>query len=345
MSTATPVRVAVIGCGANGTHHARYLASTGRSKVVLVCDVDASRAEALAAETGARAVTETEQVLHASDVDAVWICTHHDSHRTLAIRTAQSGKHVFIEKPLALTIEDCTAMVDALETAGVLATVGFKFRFFPAVMAAHSYISAPLMTIAHVVDDEWPEDHWANHPTKGGGNVLSEGVHIMDLVVHLHNALPVRIHAEGGRLMHPDAANPDHAVITMAFPDGSIATVAIGESGQSPLTSKFGVQMSDGQRSLNLHNRLTALEMRDKQGRRSHQDEREVGVDAINDAFIGSIVSGTPPSCGPRDGLRATALILAAFESIRSGVPVDLTCPPFGPAVGHSGQSEKKENQ
>ncbi|MEZ5276510.1 MAG: Gfo/Idh/MocA family oxidoreductase [Opitutaceae bacterium] len=335
MSSTKPIRAAVIGCGHIGTQHAQFLAQTSRSTLKWVADVSADAVRQLAEATGTSATTDPEDIFRDPEVDAVWICTHHDSHRSLAIRAAEAGKDVFIEKPLALTIEDATAIVEAVETAGVRATTGFKFRHYPAVILARSFMPKPLMTLAHVVDDEWPEGHWANDPTRGGGNVLSEGVHILDLVSHLHRGPPVRLYAEGGRLMHTKAFNPDHAVITLTFPEGAIAAVAIGESGQPPLTSKFGIQMSDGRRSLNLHHRLTALEMRGPEGNASHHDPGEVGIEAIDAAFLDALIHGTTPSCTARDGLRATALVLAAFESMNRRTPIDLTRPPFVDVMRH----------
>ena len=337
VSVSIPIRAAVIGCGHIGTEHARFLAASDRSVLKWVCDVSESAARNLASATGATAATDPSVLFDDHEVDAVWICTHHDSHRPLAVRGAGAGKHLFIEKPLALTLEDAGAIAAAVESAGVRATTGFKFRFYPAIGAARSFMPHPLMTLAHVIDDEWPADHWANHPTRGGGNVLSEGVHILDLVTHLHRGPPVRIYAEGGRFMHPDALHPDNAVLTLTFPDGSIAAVAIGESGQPPLTSKFGLQMSDGRCSLNLHHRLTALEMRGPDGTSTYREPAETGINAINEAFLGSLIEGSAPTASVRDGLRATALVLAAFESIERRAPVDLTHPPYAAAVGHPG--------
>jgi predicted dehydrogenase len=134
--------------------------------------------------------------------------------------------------------------------------------------------------------------------------------------------------------MHPDGFNPDHAVLTLTFRDGSIAAVAIGESGQPPFTSKFGVQMSDGARSLNLHRRLNALEMRGPDGQSSHHEAEEAGISAIDTAFLDALIEGTAPQCTAADGMRATALVLAAFESIKRRAPVDLTQPPFAAATG-----------
>lgn len=334
MSSNQPIGAAVIGCGHIGTQHAGFLADSKRARLELVCDLSGEAVDRLAAQVGAIPTTRVSEVLDHPDVDAVWICTHHDTHRDLAVRAAEAGKHVFIEKPLALSLADCAAIVEAVENAGVTAMTGFKFRFYPALIAAHLFLPDPVITTAHVVDDLWPEGHWANDPVKGGGNVLSEGVHIIDLVTHLHHGPPVRLHAEGGRLVHKDGANPDHAVLSMTFADGSIASIAIGESGQPPHASKFGIQMSGHQKSLNLFDRLTALMTRGPDGIEMHRDSKEADVDAIDDAFLQALISGKESPCNARDGQRATALILAAFQSIRTGLPVDLTRPPFAAAVG-----------
>jgi predicted dehydrogenase len=93
-------------------------------------DVRREAATALAGEfEGAYAAEDVARVLRDDSVDAVLICTHHDSHAPLAIAAAQAGKHIFVEKPLALTVEECRQVEEAAARAGVQVMIGFKMRF------------------------------------------------------------------------------------------------------------------------------------------------------------------------------------------------------------------------
>ena len=96
-----------------------------------------------------------------------------------------------------------------------------------------------------MMDARWPDDFWANDPLKGGGNVLSQGCHTMDLVCHLNGAKPIRIFAEGGNYTHHGKDIIDNMVATIRFDNGAVATVAQGDSGQTPFVSKFSFQVTD----------------------------------------------------------------------------------------------------
>ncbi len=91
-------------------------------------------------------------------IDAVYICTYHDTHSTLAIQAAEPGKHIMMEKPLALTLAECDAVGNAVEKSGVKAMTGFKMRYDPSVAKVREFIPSPVMTIAQMMDSCWPDD-------------------------------------------------------------------------------------------------------------------------------------------------------------------------------------------
>jgi predicted dehydrogenase len=328
------IRAAIVGCGSYGAEHAAFLAAAPGVRLQAVADVDADRAGDFQGKFGAGYGTaDTARIWADPEVDAVWICTQHDAHAPLAIAAAAAGKHVFVEKPLALSLAECDRIVEAVGRAGVIAMTGFKFRFFPAVQAARAFLPRPMLTVAHVIDDRWPEEFWANDPVLGGGNVLSEGCHIVDLVLHLHPAPAVRVYAEGGNRHHPSRAIVDTAALTIGFADGAVANVAIGDVGQPPHASKFALQQSDGQRSFSLHRRLNALVTRADRQVTEHPVHAEAGAAVIDAAFLNALAEGLPSPCPVQAGRRATALLLAAIESLRTHQAVDLTQGPFAAAM------------
>jgi myo-inositol 2-dehydrogenase/D-chiro-inositol 1-dehydrogenase len=330
VSNSRIIRAAIIGCGAYGAEHARFLSGEPAATLRAAVDIDAARAEDFRHKFGAvYATTDVARLWADPEIDAVWICTQHDAHVELAIAAAAAGKHVFVEKPLALTLTECDLAVAAFDSAGVVGMTGFKFRFFPAVQAARAFLPRPMLTVAHVIDDCWPEEFWANDPVKGGGNVLSEGCHMVDLVLHLHPAPVVRVYAEGGNRQHPKRDIVDTAALTLAFADGAVANVAIGDVGLPPYASKFALQQSDGQRSFSLHQRLNALVTRADKKVTEHPIHPEAGVAAIDTAFLQAIAEGARSPCPIRAGRRATAVLLAALESLRSHRSIDLTAAPY----------------
>lgn len=334
MSTPRVIRVAIIGCGSYGAEHAKFLATFAGVKLVAVADLDAARAEDFKQKYGAGYATgDVAKIWADREIEAVWICTQHHTHAPLAEAAAAAGKHFFLEKPLALTLADCGRIVAAVERAGVTASSGFKLRFFPAVIAARAFLAKPTLTVAQVIDDHWRSDFWANDPVQGGGNVLSQGCHIVDTVLHLHPTPPVRVYAAGGNRHHPTRDIVDTAAITLTFADGAVASIAVGDCGVSPHASKFALQQSDGARSFSLFNRLNSLMTREDKKITEHPAWPEEGTAVIDRAFVAALADKKPSPCSIRSARRTSAVVLAAIESIRTGRVVDLTAAPWAAAI------------
>jgi predicted dehydrogenase len=321
----TPIQVAIIGCGSIGETHAQCLMQIPGVKIRTFCDLDEDRARSLCTLfNGQMVTTDPDHVFTDDAIDAVYICTHHDTHSSLAIRAAGAGKHVMIEKPLALTLRECYNVGNAVEKSGIRLMTGFKMRYYPSVARVREFIPSPVLTIAQMIDARWPDDFWANDPQRGGGNVLSQGCHTMDLVYFLNQSEPVRIYAEGGNFTHPGCDIIDNIVATIQFANGRIASIAQGDSGQTPFVSKFSFQITDGMKSAHLRNRLKTATMFDGQETKQHEDPDEYGFLEESRDFVRSLIEDADPPITYRDGLRATLLVLKAIESVKSGQPQTL---------------------
>ncbi|MFZ9683072.1 MAG: Gfo/Idh/MocA family protein, partial [Cephaloticoccus sp.] len=185
----------------------------------------------------------------------------------------------------------------------------------------------------HVIDDHWPSDFWANDPVQGGGNVLSQGCHILDTVLHLHAAPPVRVYAAGGNRHHPTRDIVDTAAITLTFADGAVANISVGDVGVPPHASKFALQAGDGARSFSLFNRLNSLMTRADGAITEHPAWPENGAEVIDAAFIAAVAAGGPSPVTVHSARRTTAVVLAAIESIKTGRVIDLNAPPYAAAM------------
>jgi len=125
------VRLAVLGCGGMGASLARAASTLDLATVTHAYDPQADRARALAEELGAQASSELDTALAAEDVDAVFVAGPNYTHRDLTVRAAHAGKHVFCEKPMALSVQHCREMIAACEAAGVKLMVGQVLRYLP----------------------------------------------------------------------------------------------------------------------------------------------------------------------------------------------------------------------
>lgn len=175
-----------------------------------------------------RTTTDTASVYGDPDIDTVVITTRHDSHARLVERSLAAGRNVFVEKPLCLTLDEL-AEIEALY-ARLVATgahprvmVGFNRRFAPQIVRVRellSAVSAPKAFVMTVNAGILPADHWTQDPEVGGGRIIGEGCHFIDLLRHLSGSPIVSHHAT--RL--PGGAG-DTATIQLEFADGSTGTV------------------------------------------------------------------------------------------------------------------------
>ncbi len=182
------MNVGVIGCGLIG----RRRAAVGRElgdQIVIVADVDASRARQVAQENGCAWTTRWQDVIERDDVDAVVVSTVNQVLAPVTIVACEAGKHVLCEKPLGRNAGEAQQMVEAARLGGVLLKTGFNHRHHPAIWRAHELCSqaviGPLMFIRAVYghggrpgyEKEWRADA----DLAGGGELLDQGVHIVDL--------------------------------------------------------------------------------------------------------------------------------------------------------------------
>lgn len=175
----------------------------------------------------ARATTDLSQVFDADDIDVIVIATRHDSHAALACRGLESGKHVYVEKPLALSHDDVDRVIAAWESRPSdkrsLLTVGFNRRFAPHVVRMKTLLAAecgPKAIVITVNAGQLPAGHWTQDADIGGGRILGEGCHFVDLARHLA-AAPLERQA----IEMLGSPGGDSAAITLGFADGSLAAI------------------------------------------------------------------------------------------------------------------------
>ncbi len=330
---AKTVQLALIGCGGNGRGHAVRSLQIDGVRMRAFADVREPAATAMAEEFDcAYATTDVARIFRDDSIDAVLVSTHHDSHPALAIAAAEAGKHVFVEKPLALTVEDCERIEAAVSRAGVQLMVGFKMRFMPVVQEVHRLLPRPVLLVGQMMDNRWPDTSWAQDPRTGGGNVLSQGVHNLDLLYYLAaSGEPESIYAAGGTLTHQGTEVIDNVFGVIRFRNGCVASLLNGDAGSPPFTSKFFYEVFDGARTATLYDRchsarLTGGEPTELRAAEAFAGEDPEGFVQELREFVECVRENRPPIIGAtgKDGTRATRLALAAFASVRSGEVVRL---------------------
>lgn len=315
------IGLALVGAGsfARSTHLPNLRASR-TFKLRAVVSGGASASQIAASEGAALATTDLQAALADPTVQAVLIATRHHLHADEATAAARAGKHVFVEKPLALTVADCQRMVDEASEARVLLTVGFNRRLAPSAIslrAALERVSGPRTMIFRVNAGAIPQKHWLNDPKEGGGRLLGEGVHFIDFLCGLVDQPPVLISAQGT----PDG---QEFALTLRFPDDSLGMVLYTARGDVTFPKeRVEVFAGKGVAVLDDFRTLTFSGMPGK----ALKGAQDKGHRALLENFGAAIRGDAPLAISGLDGLRATAIALAAAESMRTGQVVPLSLP------------------
>jgi predicted dehydrogenase len=325
------IRVGVVGVG----NFARTVLLPAIRKVPqlyprLLCSAKGLSAYHTGDKLGFEAVTADEdEAFAADDVDLVFIATRHDQHARQVVKALKARKHVFVEKPLALTAEEISAIEAALAACSdpkPLLMVGFNRRFSPAAKSVLDFfreVSEPLTVSIRFNAGAIPANHWTQADEVGGGRIVGEACHALDLATYLTGSVPVRVFAESiGGTTAPKITD-DQCFITVRHGNGSISSVGYLSGGDKAFPKErvevFGggrVAVIDDFRDLTM-----CVRGKIKKRKGLYQDK---GHAAEIREFAGALLHGQPSPI-PWEDLRAVSLAsLLAVRSIRESMPFDV---------------------
>ena len=222
--------VGLLGFGAIGAEHARALRETAGLHLVAVCDRDPARASvALASDPQARVHDSAEQLLDDPDVEVVVISTPPDSHAYWAMAALERGKHVVVEKPMALTTRECDALIERARRDGLALSVYQNRRFDPDYTVIRDAVRAGrLGEVFHVETFVGgyghPCNYWHSDATVSGGALFDWGSHVIDQVLDLLDGDVDSVTAINHKRVWHDVTNADHSRMTLHFEGGREAT-------------------------------------------------------------------------------------------------------------------------
>lgn len=258
--TRTQLGVGVIGAGAFARGVLMPLLAREAS-IVAVANAGGLSAHAAAARFGARiASTDADAVIDDPAVDAVVVATRHNTHADYAIRALDRGKHVFVEKPLALDAGELEAVRCAAEKSSGVLMVGFNRRFAPLGLELAAAVGRPAPVVAtyRVNAGRLPRSHWTHDPEIGGGRIVGEVCHFVDFLSFLCGGAPTAVTARAiGGGSEP---REDNVAATLAFADGSVGVVVYTSLGDPSLAKErievlgeAGAATLDDFRKLSIH--------------------------------------------------------------------------------------------
>jgi myo-inositol 2-dehydrogenase / D-chiro-inositol 1-dehydrogenase len=327
------VKVAVLGAGRIGTMHAGLLATQPEVSQLVVHDVDAARATALANALGAGLAASAEAAI--AEADAVVIAASTIAHAELVRLAIEAGKPAFVEKPLAFDLADTVTLVERAEAAGAVVQVGFQRRFDPAYVEARRLLHAGelgrLSLVRLIAHDHTPPPD-AYIPTSGG-LFRDSSIHDFDAIRWLTGQEVVEVYAAGSVRNFPIFAeydDVDTAAVILTLADGTIGVLS--QTRQDPRGYDVRMELvgSKDVVAVGLDERtpLRSLEPGappSGQGWDSFLDRFEAAYRAELLAFLRVARGELQSPCTARDGLEAMRISIAATVSRAEHRPVLLT--------------------
>jgi UDP-N-acetyl-2-amino-2-deoxyglucuronate dehydrogenase len=338
------VKFALIGCGRVSGKHADAIASTPGARLVAVCDIDVARARALGTKLGVPWFADMDELIaRVPEIDVVSILTPTGHHCQHTIRLARHGKHVLVEKPMALRIEDGEEMIHACDRAGVHLFVVKQNRHNPPVVRLREAVDAGrfgkiVMGTARVRwcrrQDYYDQDAWRGTWELDGGVLANQASHYVDLLVWMLGRVESVVAMTAKRLANIEAE--DTAAALLRFESGAVgiieattATRPIDLEGSLSILGERGAVVIGGFAV----NELATWNFDKREPGDPELEARSIpttnvyglGHRAVIENVVATLANSAAPSVDGREGLRSIEVIDAIYRAARSGREVKLT--------------------
>ena len=324
------IRVGMVGAGWIAQEHRRVLCSMGGAELAAVCDIDLERAGVLAAGTGAQTYSDWRDLLDREDLGALFVCTPPRSHRDPAVAALSHGLPVYLEKPIARTLEDAADIVAAAGGTGTVCAIGYQWHALdllgelPGLLAGQQVGLLVGTNIGPTQSRPWFTDMRA-----GGGNLLERGSHHLDLARAVAGEV-VAVQAGASRVRLARGAGEagdidDALTIMLELASGALATVVVawtrpgqpGTYGMDIIASEATLRLAlDPDFTLSGVNRGEPV----TRTAATHPFERSVRrfLDAVRDRDPAAV------ACTPPDATATLAVAVAAERALQTSRAVQV---------------------
>ena len=352
------IKTAVIGCGKVGHFHARAFQACPESELVACLGRDMKKTEEFAAIYGIRAFTDLESMVRETGVQAVSICTPHPNHADIAVRCCELGLHIAIEKPLAASLEDCDAIIEAAKKNNVVGTTICQRRFYKPAQRVKKAIDdgklgKPILGTVNMLGwrdmNYYHSDPWrGTWKGEGGGVLINQAPHQIDLLLWYMGEVE-ELYGMWDTLNHPELEVEDTAACVIRFKNGAIGNIVVSNSQNPALFGNVRVHGSNGA-SVGVQtdggamfiagvsgiaeppvndiwtvegeaDQLEAYKAADREFFTSVNSTDYFHTEQLSD-FLKAIQNGTSPLITLEAGRQTVELITGIYRSMRDGKPI-----------------------
>lgn len=306
-----------------------HLRNTNEATLVGVCTSNGLNAKNVARNFGFQfATTEPQEIVGKDSIKAVFIASRHNYHACYTVDALKAGKHVFVEKPLALTIEELKKVQKAYNslTKPAIVMIGFNRRFAPHTQQVKRFFEnavSPYVMNYRVNAGFIPKTHWTRDPVEGGGRIIGEVCHFIDLMQFVSGSVPTKVFAEPLSIGGAASQDDDSIVITIKFQDGSIGTITYLANGDSSVpkerlevSSTGRTAVIDNFQTLSLYQQGKRRDFKFSSVEKGHREEVK--------AFLHAIQNGAPSPIAFDSILTTTLTTFKIVESLQVGASVTL---------------------
>ncbi|MGI8897486.1 MAG: bi-domain-containing oxidoreductase [Pyrinomonadaceae bacterium] len=321
------LRVALVGAGNLARWaHLPNLRKIPNATLQAVYSTNGARGKSYARRFGAAyCCSDYEEILRDPDIDVVLILSRNQHHASQTVAALRAGKHVFLEKPMALTEEECREIYRAVEETGKQLTVGFNRRFAPFYLAQKKYLArrtGPAVINCRVNSPGISGSYWMADPSTGGA-ILGEACHFADLMYWLLESEPVSVSAYSLPTNKTEPIGQNNIVASFRFADGSIGNLTYCTVGSK---TSAGERVEVFAQGLGLVTEdFKSLSLNTDVRRSDSSWWAEKGYRAQLEAFLDSLRGIITPQVTVKDGARATIVCLRMLESARLKTPTEIT--------------------
>lgn len=309
--------VAVIGTGQWGKNHARVYKELPSTELIAICDVNAERAKAIAAQYGVKAYSNSTQMLKNKDIEAVNVCTWSTILAKEALKALRAGKHVLVEKPMAPNSQQAEKLVQTAQENGLHLTVGFLMRFIPGLQHIRQSVEnkriGDLVCATAKRVSQWPER------IGDVGVVKDTAIHDIDVMRFISGEDPITVYSKMGSMKH--RTFEDYAQIMLTYKDGKSAFIE--SNWLTPYkTRALTATGSDAIMRLDYITQDLWIEQQTETVQPRYPFQEPLKLELQD--FVDCIVEKKKPVVTGEDGVRALKVAQAAMESSAKNRAVQL---------------------
>jgi predicted dehydrogenase len=345
VSATAELGAAVLGCGSIGPLHAEALAGVEGAHLVAVADTRPERAHSLAGRYGVTACSNVDELLALPEVDLVCVCTPSGTHGELGNQVARAGKHVVLEKPVDVSLEAADGVIAACAAEGVVLSVISQHRFDAGVIALKEalrrgdlgpVVLAEARAWWYRAQSYYDSDIWRGTAALDGGALMNQGVHLVDLLIHLLGPVS-SVYARGKTAAHKMECE-DLALVSIEFESGVLGNLCVTTASYPGAPETLAVTGSSATVVLEAGSVLS-WQTDESSSYDLDPGPRGAGPSAASAAagsrnlavtahraqlqdVVDAIREGRPPTVTGADGRKALELVRAAYDSFCSGQPV-----------------------